>query len=150
LIVLHSIQRNTQSAKELSESTGRTVLACQADVREPKQLQDAVAKTIEKFGRIDFVICGMFQHSSNIFSWHECNQVPLVIFWPLLVIFRRTRSRLLSALMWLVTFLFELECTLTRIHEPAWDLQHGQGHTAACSSVQWHLPSCQRNSALQR
>ncbi|KAF8587472.1 2,4-dienoyl-CoA reductase [Ramaria rubella] len=57
-IVGRNIQRVTQAAKELSEATGRTVLACQADVRETKQLQDAVAKTIEKFGRIDFVICG--------------------------------------------------------------------------------------------
>jgi 2,4-dienoyl-CoA reductase [(3E)-enoyl-CoA-producing], peroxisomal len=59
LIILHSIQRNTQAARELSESTGRTVVALQADVREPMQLQDAVAKTIETFGRIDFVICGI-------------------------------------------------------------------------------------------
>jgi 2,4-dienoyl-CoA reductase [(3E)-enoyl-CoA-producing], peroxisomal len=27
-------------------------------VRKPETLKDAVAKTIEKFGRIDFVICG--------------------------------------------------------------------------------------------
>ncbi|KAF8530680.1 hypothetical protein JB92DRAFT_2856905 [Gautieria morchelliformis] len=57
-ILGRNIERNSQAARELSDSTGRTVVALQADVREPMQLQDAVAKTIEKFGRIDFVICG--------------------------------------------------------------------------------------------
>jgi hypothetical protein len=30
-------------------------------VRQSKQLQEAVAKTLEKFGHIDFVICGEFK-----------------------------------------------------------------------------------------
>lgn len=51
-----------QTAKELSEATGRECLAVQADVRQPATLQEAVAKTIEKFGRIDFVICGELRH----------------------------------------------------------------------------------------
>lgn len=38
--------------------TGRRCVAAQADVRNTQSLQDAVAKTIETFGRIDFVICG--------------------------------------------------------------------------------------------
>ncbi|KAF8517430.1 NAD(P)-binding protein [Hysterangium stoloniferum] len=57
-IVGRNIERNTQAANELAAATGRKVLAVKADVREPKQLQDAVAKTIEQFGRIDYVICG--------------------------------------------------------------------------------------------
>lgn len=52
------LDRLVQSAEELSKDTGRECLPVQADVRQPKALQDAVAKTIEKFGRIDFVICG--------------------------------------------------------------------------------------------
>jgi NAD(P)-dependent dehydrogenase (short-subunit alcohol dehydrogenase family) len=52
------LDRLTQSAKELSDATGNTCIPVQADVRQPKTLYDAVAKTIEKFGRIDFVICG--------------------------------------------------------------------------------------------
>ena len=54
----NSLERLTNTAKELSESTKRTCLAAQADVRRPKELQDAVKRTIERFGRIDFVICG--------------------------------------------------------------------------------------------
>ncbi len=33
-------------------------MPCPADVREPEQLKEAVRKTVEKFGRIDFVIAG--------------------------------------------------------------------------------------------
>ncbi|EPS95702.1 NAD-binding protein [Fomitopsis schrenkii] len=57
-IVGRKLDRLNASAAELSKATGRQCLAAQADVREPEQLKNAVAKTIEKFGRIDFVICG--------------------------------------------------------------------------------------------
>jgi 2,4-dienoyl-CoA reductase [(3E)-enoyl-CoA-producing], peroxisomal len=57
-IGFNRLDRLGQSAEELSKDTGRVCLPVQADVRQPKALQDAVAKTIEKFGRIDFVICG--------------------------------------------------------------------------------------------
>lgn len=53
-----SLERLTQASKELSDATGRACLPAQADVRQPKQLQEAVRKTIERFGRIDYVICG--------------------------------------------------------------------------------------------
>ncbi|KAF8174416.1 2,4-dienoyl-CoA reductase [Pholiota molesta] len=52
------LDRLTQTAKELSEATGQECIPTQADVRHPAQLKDAVAKTIAKFGRIDYVICG--------------------------------------------------------------------------------------------
>ena len=55
------LDRLEASAKELSAATGSQCIAAQADVRNPKQLQDAVAKTIEKYGRIDFVICGVYK-----------------------------------------------------------------------------------------
>jgi len=52
------VDRLTQAAKELSEATGQECIATPADVREPAALTEAVAKTIAKFGRIDYVICG--------------------------------------------------------------------------------------------
>jgi NADP-dependent 3-hydroxy acid dehydrogenase YdfG len=58
--VLHRLDRLTQAAKELSETTGQRCLPYQADVRQSKTLQEAAAKTIETFGRIDFVICGNY------------------------------------------------------------------------------------------
>jgi len=58
VIVGRNLARLTATAEELSKATGRTCVPAQADVRKPQMLQEAVAKTIEKFGRIDFVICG--------------------------------------------------------------------------------------------
>jgi len=52
------LDRITQAAEELSKGTGNTCIPAQADVRKPDELKEAVRKTIEKFGRIDFVICG--------------------------------------------------------------------------------------------
>ncbi|KAL4063722.1 hypothetical protein J3A83DRAFT_4104533 [Scleroderma citrinum] len=57
-IVGRKLDRLTETARELSNGTGRTCIAAQADVRQPEQLKAAVAKTIEHFGRIDFVVCG--------------------------------------------------------------------------------------------
>lgn len=58
VIVGRKIDRLTQSAADLQKSTGKKCLPAQADVRRPQELKDAVAKTIEAFGRIDYVICG--------------------------------------------------------------------------------------------
>ncbi|PPQ74233.1 hypothetical protein CVT24_001104 [Panaeolus cyanescens] len=57
-IVGRNLERLTQTSKELSQSTGQICIPAQADVRKPETLKEAVAKTIEKFGRIDYVICG--------------------------------------------------------------------------------------------
>jgi len=57
-VVGRKLDRLTKAAEELSEATGRTCIPAQADVRDPMSLRNAVSKTIEKFGRIDFVICG--------------------------------------------------------------------------------------------
>lgn len=57
-IVGRKLDRLEATAKELSNATGQRCLASQADVRSPEQLKAAVAKTVETFGKIDFVICG--------------------------------------------------------------------------------------------
>ncbi|KAJ6460686.1 2,4-dienoyl-CoA reductase [Mycena vitilis] len=63
-------ERLAQTAKELMAATGKKCLPYQADVRHPQALKDAVAKTIEAYGRIDFVICGMpsVPYSSSPFT----------------------------------------------------------------------------------
>jgi len=58
VIVGRNLNRLKDSAAELSRLTGKECIPAQADVRRPEQLRAAVAITIEKFGRIDFVICG--------------------------------------------------------------------------------------------
>jgi 2,4-dienoyl-CoA reductase [(3E)-enoyl-CoA-producing], peroxisomal len=62
------LDRLIQTAKELSEATGNTCIPVQADVRQPKTLHDAVAKTIEQLGRIDLVICGMTSKELSFLS----------------------------------------------------------------------------------
>lgn len=47
-----------ESARNLQNSTGGVCIAASADVRDPVQLQRAVSETKDKFGKIDFVICG--------------------------------------------------------------------------------------------
>lgn len=47
------------AAKKFEDNNpGKTCLGLSGDVRDYKSLQDAVLKTVEKFGRIDFVIAG--------------------------------------------------------------------------------------------
>jgi NAD(P)-dependent dehydrogenase (short-subunit alcohol dehydrogenase family) len=53
-----SEERLTKAAQELSAAAGSTCIAVKADVRDPKQIQTAVQRTIERYGRIDFVING--------------------------------------------------------------------------------------------
>jgi len=57
-IVGRKIDRLEAAAKELSAKSGQRCIPAQADVRYPEQLRAAVQKTIDAFGRIDFVICG--------------------------------------------------------------------------------------------
>ncbi|KAG8810205.1 hypothetical protein FRC19_004677 [Serendipita sp. 401] len=57
-IIGRNAARLESAAKELSEKTGRQCLPLASDVRKVADLEAAASKTIEKFGRIDFVICG--------------------------------------------------------------------------------------------
>jgi peroxisomal 2,4-dienoyl-CoA reductase len=56
--MIPSEERLKKTANELSAATGSPCLAVRADVRDPKQVQAAVKQTIERYGRIDFVING--------------------------------------------------------------------------------------------
>jgi NAD(P)-dependent dehydrogenase (short-subunit alcohol dehydrogenase family) len=67
-IVGRTLERLQSSAKELSEKTGMECLPLQADVRKYAELESAASKTVEKFGKIDFVICGAYTFS--FFTFH--------------------------------------------------------------------------------
>jgi 2,4-dienoyl-CoA reductase [(3E)-enoyl-CoA-producing], peroxisomal len=58
-ILGRNAERLEASAKELSNESGKICLPLQADVRKMADLDNAARKTVEKFGKIDFVICGM-------------------------------------------------------------------------------------------
>jgi NAD(P)-dependent dehydrogenase (short-subunit alcohol dehydrogenase family) len=53
----HSAERLQKAATELSHATGQRCIPVAADVREPAQVQAAVATALAAFGRLDFVIC---------------------------------------------------------------------------------------------
>ncbi|RUP48974.1 hypothetical protein BC936DRAFT_143541 [Jimgerdemannia flammicorona] len=57
-IISRSQDRLDKAAKEMQDQSGQEVLAVAADVRNPADVEEAVKKTIERFGRIDFLICG--------------------------------------------------------------------------------------------
>ncbi|KAG8830664.1 hypothetical protein FRC17_004498 [Serendipita sp. 399] len=57
-IIGRNAARLEASARELSEKTGRQCLPLPTDVRKAADLEEAASKTVEKFGKIDFVICG--------------------------------------------------------------------------------------------
>ena len=52
-----------ETAKELMEETGGTVLAVQCDVRNPVEIENVLAETIAKFGRVD----GLLNNSAGNF-----------------------------------------------------------------------------------
>ncbi|WFD36496.1 2,4-dienoyl-CoA reductase [(2E)-enoyl-CoA-producing] [Malassezia cuniculi] len=57
-IVGRKAERLAKAAEQLSRDTGSEALATPADVRKPETLAEAVKQTIDRFGKIDFVICG--------------------------------------------------------------------------------------------
>ncbi|OCF61167.1 peroxisomal 2,4-dienoyl-CoA reductase [Kwoniella mangroviensis CBS 10435] len=57
-IVGRDVKGLAESAEALEKSTGQRCLPASADVRDPKQMEKAVKDTVDKYGKIDFVICG--------------------------------------------------------------------------------------------
>jgi peroxisomal 2,4-dienoyl-CoA reductase len=47
-----------KTAQEMSAATGKNILAVAADVREPDAIKTAVARTIERFGKLDTLVNG--------------------------------------------------------------------------------------------
>jgi 2,4-dienoyl-CoA reductase [(3E)-enoyl-CoA-producing], peroxisomal len=47
-----------QTARELSQASGRQVLAVAADVRDPDAVRNAIAQTVETFGKLDTLVNG--------------------------------------------------------------------------------------------
>ncbi|CAG8485587.1 8189_t:CDS:10 [Ambispora leptoticha] len=58
VITSRSLERLEKAAEEMRKATGGEVLAVAADVRKPDEVEKAVKKAIEKFGKIDILING--------------------------------------------------------------------------------------------
>ena len=64
-------------AKEIeAEREGAKCLSLSADVRDIMSMQEAVEKTIQEFGRIDFVIAGA---AGNFLSTIDVSSIILVL-----------------------------------------------------------------------
>lgn len=58
VILGRKADRLEAAAKELTEATGRECLACPTDVRKPEEIEAALDRTLERFGRVDVVVNG--------------------------------------------------------------------------------------------
>ncbi|KAI9032877.1 hypothetical protein CLU79DRAFT_728458 [Phycomyces nitens] len=94
VIISRSLDKLEKAAKEMSASTGGEVIAFAADVRKPEQLEDAVKKTIERFGKIDFLINGAAGNFLAPFDNLSYNAFRTVIEIDLLGTFNLTKAAL--------------------------------------------------------
>ncbi|CAI9726295.1 Hypothetical predicted protein [Octopus vulgaris] len=58
VIASRKLEKLVKSAEILEKATGKQCLPIQADVRKPHEIQNAVDKALQKFGKIDIVING--------------------------------------------------------------------------------------------
>ncbi|XP_014789868.1 peroxisomal 2,4-dienoyl-CoA reductase [(3E)-enoyl-CoA-producing] isoform X2 [Octopus bimaculoides] len=58
VIASRKLEKLVKSADILEKATGKQCLPIQADVRKPHEIQNAVDKSLQKFGKIDIVING--------------------------------------------------------------------------------------------
>lgn len=56
VIASRNLERLTAAAAELEAASGRRCIPVQADVREPEQVEAAIAKAVDTFGHLDIVV----------------------------------------------------------------------------------------------
>ncbi|KAI7862695.1 hypothetical protein BDF14DRAFT_1852403 [Spinellus fusiger] len=94
VIISRSFDKLQKAAQEMSAATGGEVIPIAADVRNPNDVENAVKKTIEKFGRIDFLINGAAGNFIAPFEKLSYNAFRTVIEIDLLGTFNLTKSAL--------------------------------------------------------
>ncbi|CAO3608422.1 unnamed protein product [Mucor hiemalis] len=81
-----------QAAKEMSLKTGGEVFAVAGDVRNPADVENAVKVTVEKYGRLDFLINGAAGNFLSAFDNLSYNAFKTVIEIDLLGTFNLTKA----------------------------------------------------------
>ncbi|KAF7721034.1 hypothetical protein EC973_005532 [Apophysomyces ossiformis] len=94
VIISRSQDKLEKAAKEMQQATGGEVLPIPADVRKPEDVERAVQKTIEKFGRIDYLINGAAGNFLAPFQNLSYNAFRTVIEIDLLGTFNLTKAAL--------------------------------------------------------
>ncbi|KAI8883066.1 NAD(P)-binding protein [Backusella circina FSU 941] len=92
VIFSRSKDKLEKAAKEMSLATGGEVVAVPGDVRNPADVENAVQKTIEKFGRLDFLINGAAGNFLAPFHDLSYNAFKTVIEIDLLGTFNLTKA----------------------------------------------------------
>ncbi|KAI9499038.1 hypothetical protein BDB00DRAFT_798026 [Zychaea mexicana] len=92
VIISRNFEKLQKAAEEMSKATNGEVIPVQADVRKPEDVERAVAKTIEKFGRIDFLINGAAGNFLAPFDGLSYNAFRTVIEIDLLGSFNLTKA----------------------------------------------------------
>ncbi len=67
-ICARTLEKIENAAKEIRDATGSEALALSVDVRDVKQIDEMVRKTVEKFGRIDILVNNTGGPPSALFS----------------------------------------------------------------------------------
>ncbi|KAG0172674.1 hypothetical protein DFQ28_009654 [Apophysomyces sp. BC1034] len=92
VIISRSKDKLEKAAKEMREATGGEIIAIPADVRKPADVENAVQKTVEQFGRIDYLINGAAGNFLAPFQNLSYNAFRTVIEIDLLGTFNLTKA----------------------------------------------------------
>ncbi|KAI8379498.1 uncharacterized protein BYT42DRAFT_568981 [Radiomyces spectabilis] len=92
VIVSRSKDKLEQAAREMSQATGGEIIAVAGDVRKPADVENAVKQTVERFGRIDFLINGAAGNFLAPFQNLSYNAFRTVIEIDLLGTFNMTKA----------------------------------------------------------
>ncbi|KAI8070954.1 NAD-P-binding protein [Gongronella butleri] len=92
VIVSRTLSKLEKAAKEMRDATGGEVVAVAGDVRKPEDMENAVKATIEKFGRLDFLINGAAGNFLVPFQHLSYNAFRTVIEIDLLGTFNATKA----------------------------------------------------------
>ncbi|KAI8140208.1 hypothetical protein BJV82DRAFT_624284 [Fennellomyces sp. T-0311] len=92
VIISRNLEKLQKAAQEMSQATGGEIIAIQADVRKPADVERAVAQTVEKYGKIDFLINGAAGNFLAPFQNLSYNAFRTVIEIDLLGTFNLTKA----------------------------------------------------------
>ncbi|KAI8149634.1 hypothetical protein BJV82DRAFT_588695 [Fennellomyces sp. T-0311] len=92
VIISRKFDKLAKAAEEMSKATGGEIFPIQADVRKPEDVERAVAQTIEKYGRIDFLINGAAGNFLAPFHKISYNAIRTVVEIDLLGTFNLTKA----------------------------------------------------------